>query len=195
MAHDDRVLPETAWTQKLWNCVGSSAPREVIASGYDHRFKKRNDRDYLFYMAQKLQQEYKEWGLILNADKTKYLPTVVNSTDIRLEEYKWRNLKRGGGHSWKKYFEEMFNTKHIIMPVELVDNKEASENTEYREKEEITENEITEAITRLRRGNRNDKKYGWTLDRNFRYMRESWKKRLQMTIEQQLEEPQSGCIK
>ncbi|KAF5279427.1 hypothetical protein FQA39_LY05537 [Lamprigera yunnana] len=43
------------------------------------------DRNDVSYMARKLQQEYKELGQT-NTDKTKYLPIVVNPTDVRLED-------------------------------------------------------------------------------------------------------------
>lgn len=44
-----------------------------------------NDKDDLEYMARKLREEYKQWGLEINLRKTKYLPIGAELTNIQLE--------------------------------------------------------------------------------------------------------------
>lgn len=44
-----------------------------------------NDKDDLEYMARKLQEEYRKWGLELNTQKTKYLAIGAEPTNIELD--------------------------------------------------------------------------------------------------------------
>lgn len=44
-----------------------------------------NDKEDIEYMARKLQEEYRRWGLEINIDKTKYLPIGTALSNIELE--------------------------------------------------------------------------------------------------------------
>ena len=63
-----------------------------------------NDRDDLQYMARKLQEEYRKWGLELNTDKTKYLPIGAEPVNIQLE------TDEIGNCSWYTYLGVDFDT-------------------------------------------------------------------------------------
>ena len=44
-----------------------------------------NDKEDLEYMARRLQEEYRKWGLEINTQKTKYLPIGAESLNLELE--------------------------------------------------------------------------------------------------------------
>lgn len=43
-----------------------------------------NVKEYVEYMAHKLKEEYEKWGLKVNMDKTQYLCTGEETTDLNL---------------------------------------------------------------------------------------------------------------
>lgn len=44
-----------------------------------------NDKDDIEYMARKLKEEYKQWGLEINTQKTKYLPIGAELSNIKID--------------------------------------------------------------------------------------------------------------